>query len=192
MRCFERAFRRAEMSLDFSHGFHPHPRLRFSPPIALGVQSFAEYVDFDLKEPDITAQQILELLQNALPHGLKPLQIIETSLNETSVSAKIQTVSYEIVLTNKFDGDVVKNRLNQFFQNESFIISFGSERKRKTRDLKSYIPSIFLSGQTLTLRIKMAPSGSVNPYEAVRSILDLTDEETKLLDITKRMVEFES
>jgi radical SAM family uncharacterized protein/radical SAM-linked protein len=192
VRCFERAFRRAEMSLDFSHGFHPHPRLRFSPPIALGVQSFAEYVDFDLKEPDITAQQILELLQNALPHGLKPLQIIETSLNETSVSAKIQTVSYEIVLTNKFDGDVVKNRLNQFFQNESFIISFGSERKRKTRDLKSYIPSIFLSGQTLTMRIKMAPSGSVNPYEAVRSILDLTDEETKLLDITKRMVEFES
>ena len=38
----------------------------------------------------------------------------------------------------------------------------------------------------------MTPSGSVNPYEAVRSILGLTDEETKQLDITKIMVEFES
>ncbi len=192
VRCFERAFRRADLSLDFSHGFHPHPRLRFSPPIALGVQSFAEYVDFDLKVCNITPEQIFKLLQNSLPAGLKPLQIIETSLNETCLSAKIQTVSYEIVLNSKFNRDVIKDRIDQFLQNESFIISFGSERKIKTRDLKNYISSICFSNQTLTMKIKMAPSGSVNPYEAVKSVLGLTDEETKSLDIIKRMVEFES
>jgi radical SAM-linked protein len=192
VRCFERAFRRADLSLDFSHGFHPHPRLRFSPPIALGVQSFAEYVDFDLKVCHITPEQIFKLLQNSLPAGLKPLQIIETSLNETCLSAKIQTVSYEIDLNSKFNRDVIKDRIDQFLQNESFIISFGSERKIKTRDLKNYISSIFLSNQTLTMKIQMAPSGSVNPYEAVKSVLGLTDEETKSLEIIKRMVEFES
>ncbi|MFH0959213.1 MAG: TIGR03960 family B12-binding radical SAM protein, partial [Pseudomonadota bacterium] len=192
VRCFEKTFRRANLSLDFSHGFHPHPRLRFSPPLALGVQSFAEYLDFDMKEPKITARQIFNLLEDQLPEGLKPLQIIETSLNEPPLSAKIQTVSYEIALTNKFDGDVIKDRLNQFFENESFIISFGSERKRKTRDLKKYISSIFISDQIITMRIKMAPSGSVNPYEAIRSILNLTDEETKSLNIVKTAVEFES
>ena len=48
IRLFQRAFRRGGMRLDYSNGFHPHPRLRFSPPLALGLESMAEYVDFDL------------------------------------------------------------------------------------------------------------------------------------------------
>lgn len=192
VRCFERAFRRAGLTLDFSHGFHPHPRLRFSPPVALGVQSRAEYVDFDLKNCNINSEKVIELLRNTLPDGLKPIEISETSLNETPLSAKIQTVSYEVFLVSPFDDNVMREKLNEFSQKENFIISFGSEKKRKTRDLKSYISSVCFSDKTLTIKIEMKPTGSVNPYEAVKNILGLTDEDTKILNITKTMVEFES
>ncbi len=43
IRVFHRTFRRKGIALDYSKGFHPHPRLRFSPPLALGVESRSEY-----------------------------------------------------------------------------------------------------------------------------------------------------
>jgi radical SAM-linked protein len=192
VRCFERMFRRANLELDYSGGFHPHPKLRFSPPIALGIESLAEHLDFDLKDCVANVDDIFKTLKNTLPDGLKPIEICETSLNEAPLSARIQTVIYEIVLNDEFNKDRVRERLSQFLEKESLIISFGPDRKRKVRDLKQYISSISLSGQTLTVKIKMTPSGSVNPYEAIGSVLGLSDEQARSLGITKKIVQFES
>jgi radical SAM family uncharacterized protein/radical SAM-linked protein len=192
VRCFERAFRRAKLELDYSHGFHPHPKLRFSAPTALGIESEAEYLDFDLKDTGSPLNEILEKLADALPKGIKPVEISETSLNEEPLSARIQIVVYEIHLSDDLAIDRVRERLFRFSEQESLIISSGPERKPKVRDLKQYISSIFLSGQLLTMKIRMAPSGSVNPYEAIGSIMDLSDEQARSLRITKTMIEFES
>ncbi|MGO8822490.1 MAG: TIGR03960 family B12-binding radical SAM protein [Desulfomonilaceae bacterium] len=192
VRCFERMFRRANLELDYSGGFHPHPKLRFSPPIALGIESLAEYLDFDLKDCVANVDDIFKTLENTLPNGLKSIEICETSLNEAPLSARIQTVIYEIVLNDEFNKDRVRERLSQFLEKESLIISFGPDRKRKVRDLKQFISSISLSGQTLTVKIKMTPSGSVNPYEAIGSVLGLSDEHARSLGITKKIVQFES
>lgn len=192
VRCFERAFRRAGLKLDYSCGFHPHAKLRFSPPVAVGVESFSEYLDFDLRNCGLNVEEILASLEKTLPRGMKPLEGYETSLNEVPLSARIQTVVYEILLTDAFNKKHVRDKLGDFFEKESLIITFGPERKRKVRDLKQYISSIFLSDQTLTMKIKMAPTGSVNPYQAVGAILGMPDEDTRSLRITKKLVEFES
>ncbi len=192
VRCFERTFRRANLELEYSCGFHPHPKLRFSPPTALGIESLVEHLDFNLKNCALVAIDIFRTLENALPNGLKPLEVCETSLNEAPLSARIQTVVYEALLNDEFNENRVKDRLSQFLEKESLIVSFGPERKRKVRDLKQYISSISVTDQTLTLKIKMTPSGSVNPYEAIGSVLDLSDEQTRSLRITKKIVEFES
>ena len=69
VRCFERAFRRAKLELDYSHGFHPHPKLRFSAPTALGIESEAEYLDFDLKDTGSPHNEILEKLAKRATQG---------------------------------------------------------------------------------------------------------------------------
>ena len=45
IRVFERAMRRADIPLAYSQGYHPHPMLSFSPALAVGVTSDAEYMD---------------------------------------------------------------------------------------------------------------------------------------------------
>ncbi|MGC8602469.1 MAG: TIGR03960 family B12-binding radical SAM protein [Desulfomonilaceae bacterium] len=192
MRCFERAFRRADLALDYSCGFHPHPKLRFSPPTALGIKSLVEYLDFDLKNCSLTVKVIFKALENALPNGLKPLEIFETSLNETHLSAKIQKVTYEIRLNDHLKQNHITAKLDEFYGKDSVMISFGPNQKRKTRDLKQYILSISQSGQTVILKIRMTPNGSVNPYEAIREMFGLSEDQTKSLQIIKREVEFES
>ncbi len=67
IRLFQRAFRRATLRLDYSRGFHPHPKLRFSPPLALGVESVTEYLDFDLVDENSDADQIASRLNANLP-----------------------------------------------------------------------------------------------------------------------------
>ena len=48
VRVLPRVFRRAGMPLYYSQGFHPKPEMVFSPALALGIASLAEYVDVKL------------------------------------------------------------------------------------------------------------------------------------------------
>jgi radical SAM-linked protein len=50
-RFLDRALRRAEIAVAFSQGFNPHPKISFGPPLAVGVEGLAEYVDVELRDP---------------------------------------------------------------------------------------------------------------------------------------------
>ena len=45
MRLWERAFRRADLSLVYSDGFSPHARISLASPLSVGVTSQAELMD---------------------------------------------------------------------------------------------------------------------------------------------------
>ena len=44
LRHFQRIFRRADISVEYSKGFNPHMLIYFSSPLPLGLASKAEYV----------------------------------------------------------------------------------------------------------------------------------------------------
>ncbi|MCG8568511.1 MAG: TIGR03936 family radical SAM-associated protein [Spirochaetes bacterium] len=43
---FERLFRKSGIKLKFTEGFNPHPKLQFTPPLALGIESDCEILEF--------------------------------------------------------------------------------------------------------------------------------------------------
>ena len=96
IRLFHRTFRRIGITLDHSKGFHPHPKLRFSPPLALGIESSAEYLDFDTINQGLKVTDILQVLLVNLPTGIEPYELSEAPLNDPPVSAKIQQVTYKL------------------------------------------------------------------------------------------------
>ena len=49
MRVFQRAFKRAGLSLTHSQGFNPRPSVSIALPLSLGVSSRCELLDFDLE-----------------------------------------------------------------------------------------------------------------------------------------------
>ena len=53
MRCFRRAFMRADVMLVFSQGFNPHPYISVPLPLPTGFASRCELLDFDTEDlPD--------------------------------------------------------------------------------------------------------------------------------------------
>jgi hypothetical protein len=71
----ERALMRTGMPLLYSGGFHPKPKLSFSNPIPLGVQSIAEYCDIELLEK-ISTEDFTVLLNLKLPDNLKVIKAL--------------------------------------------------------------------------------------------------------------------
>jgi radical SAM family uncharacterized protein/radical SAM-linked protein len=192
IRLFQRAFRRAGLRLDYSRGFHPHPKLRFSPPLALGVESVAEYLDFDLVAEISSVDQLARRLNADLPDGIKPLRLEEISLNDPPISGKIRQVNYEVTCFNSESPEEAQHRVAAFESAESVEIVKFHKGRQKSRDLKQCISSVELSGCTLSMAVNGGPSGSIHPVDAAAGLLGLSREEARSLRILKTAVTLES
>ena len=68
MNVIQRALRRAKLPLNFSEGFHPHPRISVGPSLAVGMEGLGEFFDVELTEE---IEPSLDLLNQGLPVGLR-------------------------------------------------------------------------------------------------------------------------
>lgn len=73
-RCFERLFRRAEMPLAMSQGFHPHAKINFPSALSLGIEATGEWVEATLSETIDAALAEASLRQHA-PPGLEIVSV---------------------------------------------------------------------------------------------------------------------
>ncbi|WP_202869656.1 TIGR03936 family radical SAM-associated protein [Kribbella caucasensis] len=74
-RAFERAVRRAELPVAFSHGFSPHPKISYAGAAPTGAASEAEYLEISLTH-ERAPEQVRAALDEALPPGLDILEVV--------------------------------------------------------------------------------------------------------------------
>ena len=87
-RLLQRAFRRANVELAFSQGFNPHPKMSYGNALALGVESYGEYVDIEIKD-DIGSQELMDIINKQLPDGMQFEKCIELEGGERALAANI-------------------------------------------------------------------------------------------------------
>ena len=118
----ERALMRTGMPLLYSGGFHPKPKLSFSNPIPLGVQSFAEYCDIELLEK-ISPEDFTGLLNLKLPDNLK---VIKALSFEKTPENKIPSLmsAIDIVL---YEYELLFGEISQDSFLKDFVKLFGPE-----------------------------------------------------------------
>ena len=83
-------FRRAGIQAEYSQGFNPHMELGFSSPIALGVESLAEYVS--VKTPFST--ELLDRLNAVCPSGIRFTKIFNAEVN---LASTLNRATYRVV-----------------------------------------------------------------------------------------------
>jgi radical SAM-linked protein len=191
IRTFHRTFRRLRIALDYSKGFHPHPKLRFSPPLALGVESRSEYLDFDTSGCDKAVEDVFSTLGNALPRGIEPIELKELALNEPSVSARIRAFTYEIALPVVRSREDTMGRVETFLSAPSLEIVKVHKGKRRSRDLRQMVVDAAVSESALRMTVKADQSGSVHPLDAFSAVLGLSRDDVKGLKLVKTSVHFD-
>lgn len=91
---FYRAFRASKIPVVYSKGYHPHPRIAFGQPLAVGIIGEAELFDIETTEPVAIKDTNL---QKWLPDGL---QVIKNTLHENkpvSLSAATVAARYSLI-----------------------------------------------------------------------------------------------
>ncbi len=87
------AARRADLPLAYSGGFHPAPKVRFSSPIPLGMESLCELVEFALVRM-VNPAEIKSAMNAVLPRGIRLTRVRCTSLKSLEGFATFSSYSY--------------------------------------------------------------------------------------------------
>ena len=95
IRALPRAFRRLELPLDYSRGFHPQPAMTFGPALWLGVASLCAAVDVKIAA-DIDAAALLDSLSEGAQPGLRFAAGAALGPGDAAISRVVDTARYVV------------------------------------------------------------------------------------------------
>ncbi len=178
---FERAMRRAEISMAFSEGFNPHPKISFGSALALGVTSLREYVDLELVQ-DLLPGEFMTRLQPQLPKGITLLEAKEIPAQSKALMAVLNSTCYRvrIPLLLPLTQERVDDVLKKFLAQESIVyVRYTKNKGRQERNLRPYIRHLDsrIDGQwlELDLEVDFGNKGSIKPIELVAVLREFGD-----------------
>ncbi len=93
VRLVPRVFRRAELPMFYSQGFHPKPEMTFGPALALGIAALDECLDVKLA-CDADAATMTALLNGGCPEGLRFHDAVRLGPTDPAVSKIVDVTSY--------------------------------------------------------------------------------------------------
>jgi radical SAM family uncharacterized protein/radical SAM-linked protein len=182
---FFQAFRRAGVNMRYSQGFNPVPKASFSPALPVGTESLAEFIDIDLVDPVGDEKRFLQNLNDQLPDGITANSVMEIPGKRKGPVEKY-IVGYHIHIGRELS-DAEIAALDEFMDNESFVIQKMSKGRERKIDVRKQVEKIEASSQgRMDIELLNEEGKAVaRPVEILKSLLDLTDEESSHIAVLK-------
>lgn len=142
---WERTIRRAGLSLAYSQGFHPQPRLHQASPLPLGMTSRCEMVDLWLTDdsPILTTDQVHKALVEKAPSGLELLSVESIALDAPALQTQIAAADYQVTFLDTVDVATLQNAVKTLL-GQSVLLR---ERRGKNYDLRPLILAMQVPSQ---------------------------------------------
>lgn len=176
MRCFERWFRRADLPLSFSEGFHPKPRVTFPAPLAVGIEGLDEVMEFELSAP-WPAETLRERLLRHAPPGIR-LRKVDVMPPGTP-KVRTRAFRYRVVLPPEQCAGMAE-RVTRLLASASAPVQRPG--KREPVDVRPLLDSLEFGDGVLSMRILVPPSGGISPNDLLAALgwADLPRERARL------------
>jgi len=178
---FLRALKRADIAVKFSEGFHPKPKVSFDDPLPLGIESLKERFIVTVAD-HVRPQTVMDGLNAHLPAGLM-ITHCQLASKKTPVTGQ-RRIRYQVALKEDlFD----KASLDAFNDMSAAPIRLVSRKgKLKKIDLKAIVErSELVNARQLKLTLRLEPGKTVRPFDILRHIFNLSDEQVKQATIIK-------
>lgn len=186
LRFWERAFRRANIPICYSQGYHPHPKIAFGPPLPLGYESEAEYLDFQSGE--LSEDEILRRLEATLPTGIVALELKLLYNKQRSLTAAINRIDYKIVFPELIDRKLIHEGIDKFLRLNTFIVSRKTDERIQEIDISPFIQELSFNQVTAELAIitRLINGRTVRIDEILTDICKLTSQEKVRCQVTRK------
>ena len=98
IKAWERVLRRAEIPLEYSQGFNPHPRMQFAAALMVGATSESEYLDIWLTEHlgDTFPAEWIQRLSATSPSGLPIYALADVPIRSAALPTLVTSAEYVI------------------------------------------------------------------------------------------------
>ena len=183
MRLWSRASRRAGISVAYSEGFSPHPKISLAAPLPIGVTSEAELMDVTLRRT-VSPHFVIKALRQQLPDGIDVVEIQQIPLTSPSLQSQLRYAEYRVVVTASKSQKEVRTAITSLIQAESLPWQHMRDTGPRHYDLRPLIRNIWLidhldSSFTLDMRLRCDSQGAGRP-EQVTAALGLTEYPTSI------------
>jgi len=159
-RLFQRAFRRANLPIEYSQGFNPHPKMSFALAMSVGLTSDCEYGEVNVSE-DLNSDEFIARMNTVLPEGL---QIVSAKVCEdgtSSLSSSIEKSYYALKV--KIVPETSFLRLDDIIKSYLRLTDIKMEKRNKKgkmveKNIRPFIESISvcqLDGESDRVNIEM-------------------------------------
>jgi len=165
-----RALRRSDLDLVYSNGFNPKPRVSFGPALAVGIESEAEYVDFegyDLLDLEVARERI----EAALPAGMRCLGLRSIASGVESIAESVRAARFRARVGTAVDAPRAVDALRARGPVE--VRRATKDGGTRTFDLAAELLDLrALGDDTVEMTLVLRPSGaSIRPDEVLRVLV---------------------
>lgn len=146
-RLFQRAFRRANIPIEYSQGFNPHPKMSFALAMSVGLTSDGEYGEVIMSE-DMNCDEFVSRMNAALPNGLEIVsaKVCEEGVESLSASLSKSFYHIKVKLVSEADFANIKESIQSYLENSAILIKKRNKKgKFVEKDIRPFIESISVS-----------------------------------------------
>ena len=175
LRLFKRAIKAADIPLEYSQGYNPHPKIGFAQPLSLGHTSLCEYLEFISKEA-LRESIILPKLKDEMPIGIELISM-EKSDEPKPLASLVISATYRAILPISFRarGKEIEELLSNYLKQDE-ILAIKREKKTKKyveKNIKQQIRDITVedcSGKiALLMDVDCGSQSNLNPELILQS-----------------------
>ncbi|MFZ5830665.1 MAG: TIGR03936 family radical SAM-associated protein [Planctomycetota bacterium] len=164
MRCMERLFRRADLPLALSEGFHPKPRMTFPSALAVGIEAGGEVMELEINRP-MTADDIHHRLKR---HAVPGLEIRSVDvLPPQSPRVRVVGGVYETVVPAEARPQLAE-RIDAIKAGQGSLVQRNPERPPV--DLRLQLTELSLLGGVLRFGLRAGEQGSAGPRDVLAAL----------------------
>lgn len=170
-----RALRRLGVQLRHTQGFHPHPKIQFSNPLPIGVESWIEFADLEIIEhwhdgqggPISDEELVRRLNDRQLPEGMRIIRALPTDF---SLNA-IESISWALTVPVEVTPEALKAAGEQFMAQETVMF----QKKKQVINARPLVQRLEVTGRTLRIVLATPQSGSMKATEILGLMLPELD-----------------
>lgn len=183
VRAFERLFRRAELKLRMSEGFHPKARMSFPSALGLGIEGLNESMDVELAEPpdEVELQRCLSRLA---PPGLTIVEV--RSLAPGEAKGQVARIRYAVDLPPSLM-DPIHQAAIELMATETWEVRRAG--RDQPIDVRKGVESLEVVDGQLQMTLLASRQASVRPREVLEA-LGHGDLESQGMVLKRTAVEF--
>ncbi|MDP8231867.1 MAG: TIGR03936 family radical SAM-associated protein, partial [Candidatus Zophobacter franzmannii] len=185
LRMIHRILRSLNLELAYSQGYSPHPKVRFGPPLSVGVQGLNEFFEVGFYK---------EYNEDELYTGLRRLMADDLAVNrveklEGKTKSTLEESGEEIIEVTpgeKYWADF-ENKTTDYQKKDSVIIERMRKKKIQTIELKDVIMDINWNNGVLTVTKKLR---GASIFHILEHVYGISRDETSSFTIIRKTLNF--